>query len=407
MFFIIKESRLLKISLLLILLGILALGIGCAKAPTRGWSGPIVVNNILYVGTIEGKVIALNLSDGEPVEDWYKEIKTSGGGGFACGSQISKPMSTYGTPAIKDSVLYIGGYNGKVYGFDVDTPSRLPMEFSTGEAIVGSPVIDGDTLYVGSSNGNLYALYLDLREDVKWQFKTGGEIWSTPVVVDNVVYIGSSDHKFYAIDTESGNELWHFESDGAILSTALVSGDIIYIGSCDRKFYTIDKATEEERLGAAARAEGQKAPVKLEKQVFDGAGNWFWTQALSYEDKIYVGNFDGKLYVLDALDIRNKLDEFVTDGRVSTPPIVIQGKVVIGSQDGYIYIIDPQKDHNVVKNDPNPGTDPKAARPPILAPLWSDNEKGIVYAHGQNGVHMLYAIDVETGDLLWSYKTSE
>lgn len=407
MSFNIKKSRLLKIALPLILLIIIPLVLGCAKAPTRGWSGPIVIDNILYVGTIEGKVIALDLSTGEPVESWYKELGTSGGEGFSCGSQISKPMSTYGTPAFKDNVLYIGGYDGKVYGFDTVTTSRTPIIFSTDGAIVGSPLIDNDTLYIGSSDGKLYALRLDLNEIPRWIFKTGDEIWSTPVVVDKVVYFGSSDHNFYAIDAESGKELWHLESEGAILSTALVTGDTVYIGSSDKKFYAIDKATEDERLAAAARGEKDKASVKSAKQVFDGAASWFWTQALDYNGKIYIGNFDGKVYVLDAKNISSKLGEFATDGRVSTPPIVVQEKIVFGSQDGYIYVIDPQKDNFIVPIDPKVGSDPEVVRPPVLAPLWSDNVEGIVYAHGQNGEHLLYAIKVETRELLWSYKTSE
>ncbi len=375
--------------------------LSCSAAPSRGWSGPVVDGNILYVGTIDGKVVALDVTEGDPDLVWAKDVGVdTGGGGFLNCGRISQAMGIYGTPLVKDGKVYVGAYNGDVFYIRIDDGS-MSGRFETDGAIAGSLVADEDTIYVGSADGKLYALTLDLRE--KWPaFKTGDKIWSDPVVSDGVVYIASADHRLYALDAETGTEIWRFRAGGAIMSTPLVHEGRVYIGACDRKFYAIDAATEDERLEAVARPDGEGAPEREASQVFDGAGNWFWTRALAYDGEIWVGCLDHRVYVLDAASLE-KIRDYETEGMVYAPPVLVGGRVVVGSQDGNVYSIDPED---------------KSAEAqilhqfeaPILAPLYPDSDNGIVYVHSQNGEHTLHALRVsgdEAGEVIWSYRTDD
>jgi len=408
----------------LIVLALAALAaVGCAGAPSRGWSGPLVSDNVLYVGTLQGKILALDLttadlSDGLPPEtkwDPLDVVGALGGGGFACGN-VSKPMGMYGTPAVKNGKVYIGAYDGNV--LYVTTNGEVSgTKFKTGGPIVGSVVIDGDTLFVGSSDGNLYALTLDLKLKEGWPFKTGGKIWSTPFVDHNVVYIASADHNLYAIDAGSGNEIWRFETKAAIMSTPLVANGKVYIGGCDRKLYAIQAATEDEQQAASRREQGSPPEATRDNpdSVFEGAGNWFWTQALLYDGEIWVGNLDHKVYVLNAEDVAEEVhDAYPTGGMVYAPPVSVDGLVVVGSQDGKIYAIDAgskgvavyaidAKTEEIVQSP----DEPKNPVGPILAPLYPDSESGIVYFHAQDGTHTLYALrlSADSAELLWSKRT--
>lgn len=401
----IRKSPSGKIVLSILLLSVVLLAVGCSRAPTTGWSGPIVNNTVLYVGSIEGKVFGLGLSNvtgGEPDVVWEEELETSKSGSlFACGAALSTPMSTYGVPAIAEDRIYVGSYEGRIYSFLIGQKGRHWKD--TGSAIVGSPKVADGLVFVGNSDGEFYALDLQLRE--KWIFKTGDKIWSTAEVDNGVVYIGSADHNLYAIDIETGTEIWHFEAGGAILSTPLVVEGMVYIGSCDNKFYAIHAATEEERAAALARGEKTPAPSKEAKwpEPFE-AENWFWTKALFYEGEIWVGSLDHKVYALDA-ETGKENWAFETDGMVQSPPVLIDDVIIVGSgsengeQRGKVYAIDP---------DPQKRSwdllFPCSA--PVLAPIYADYDKGIVYVHAQNGNHTLYAIRVETGEELWSFETS-
>lgn len=376
---------------------------GCVSAPSRGWSGPIVSDGVIYVGTIKGKVIALYTENGQKIPFWELELEEQSAG-FGCSGGISTPMSTYGTPVVKNELVYVGGYDGKVYPVRTDGFSSTP--FDTGSAIIGSPVIDGDTLFVGNTDGKLYALSTDNIQDEKWEepFQTGGKIWSTPAVHNGVVYIGSSDHRLYAIDAESGKEIWRFKAEAAIFSTPYIpeDEDRVYIGACDNKFYAIDAATEAEIQEAITRGEGESAPVRTTDWVFDGADNFFWTTALIHNGEIWVGNLDHNVYVIDAQNPQVSRVALPTEGRIRTPPVLVKVddkyKIVIGSEDGIIYIINPE--------DKTWGT-LRDLEAPILAPIYADKDNGIIYVHAQNGDHYLYAINVETRMDVWMpYKTS-
>ena len=337
----------------------------------------MVSDGILYIGTIEGKVIALYADTGNKT-GWEEKITGQSSGGFGCSSGFSKPMSTYGTPVVKNGVIYVGGYDGTVYAFL--TEGSMGTTFKTGGAIVGSPVIDDETntLFVGSSDGKLYALAVDNIEEEKWKpFETGDKIWSTPAVDNGVVYIGSTDHRLYAIDAETGKEIWHFEAGAGILSTPLVSDGMVYIGACDNKFYAIDTVNGEEKWHFEAE-------------------NWFWTQALAYNGEIWVGSVNHKVYAFNAVS-GEKTYEHKTGGMVCTPPVLANGKIIVGSEDGNVYAIDP-----VNKNTTQLGTSLGA---PILAPIYADTDNGVIYVHAQDGEHVLYAINVETGMEIWSYTT--
>lgn len=394
----------LKLVVLALLLGTTFLFlVGCVRAPTRGWSGPLVSDNVLYVGTLEGQVIALNLLDvsgGTPTLEWNKDVvEPSGGGGFACAGQISRPMGVYGTPIVKDDRVYFAGYDGSVFYVALDGNTISDPGFKTDGAIVGSPIIYGDTLFVGSSDGYLYAISLDLRQ--VWEFPTDDKIWGTPAAFNGVVYVGSADQRMYAVDAATGREIWHFQADGAIMSTPLVHEGRIYIGACDRNFYAVDLATEEERAAALARDEGAEAPEKSYSLMFEGAGNWFWTTAMVYQGEVWVGCLDHKMYALGVEDLALHW-EYETGGMIHSPPVISGGMVIFGSQDGKLYGVDP-----ATKNPETLYSPDEEDQAPILAPIFADATASVVYFHAQNGEHVLYAFDVETKDILWSFRTDQ
>jgi|GEM_PF-774859 len=402
--------------LLLVVLAIGALvAVGCAGAPSRGWSGPLVSDNVLYVGTLKGFIVALDLttassSDGVALR-WDPKLvaEPTSGSGFSCG-RVSSAMGIYGTPVVKDGRIYVGAYSGEVVWISTDGSSRSNSSFEAAGDIVGSIVIAGETLYFGSSGGTLYALDLNLNE--KWRFETKGEIWSTPVVADNVVYIASADHYLYAIHAESGNEIWRFETKAAIMSTPLLANGRVYIGGCDRKFYDIEAAREEERVAAR---DGAMPTTRQADRVFGGASNWFCTQALAYDGEIWVGSLDHSIYVLNAGTLE-LVTEIETGGMVYAPPVLFprEGLVVVGSQDGKIYAINAEtKDVSVYAIDAETEEvvaspeKPKNRLPPILAPLYADIVNGIVYFHSQDGTHTLYAFKLSTQEVLWSFRTDK
>jgi outer membrane protein assembly factor BamB len=184
--------------------------------------------------------------------EWKYAIKIPSAGGSMCGLPSCAPGSAavgvviYGTPVISQDLVYVGTYNGRVYALNSVTGALrwvYPREVNeTVGAIVGSLVLDSDVIYFGSSNGKVYALEATTG-DYKWEFETGDRIGTSPVVSEGVIYFGSYDRKLYAISSQDGKALWRQPKDlpAAMCSSPVVSGDSIYFGAFDRNLYAVNK----------------------------------------------------------------------------------------------------------------------------------------------------------------------
>jgi outer membrane protein assembly factor BamB len=379
-----RQNKTLPVKLALLLLMVVLLvtasgltGLGCIRGMQAvGWSGGTVVDNTLFVGSKEGRLVAINLADSS--RQWSEALKMSGqsAGLFGCGAPAAgggcgggpSGVAIYGTPAVAGGLVYIAGYNGKVYAFDTSTLQIqwvIPREDNY-LPIVGGTAVAQNMVYVGATDTKeswkLYALDAATGNEI-WQFEAGDKIWSTPVVSGETVYFGSFDHKLYALDAESGNELWDFEAEGAIAATPLVFNDTVYIGSFDRHIYAIDTAGNL-------------------KWQFMGK-NWFWATPVVYEGVIYAPCLDGKVYALDA-ESGLKLDEYDLGSPVSSSPVLVESTVVLASQEGVIYALDTSSGQK--RQLVNIGTE-------VHGPLSAS--QGIVYIHTQD--LKIHAVDVSSG----------
>jgi len=147
------------------------------------------------------------------------------------------------SPVIADGVLYVGSFDGAVYALDPSN-GRLRWRFQTGEGftsgpqvitvppgttvpemmskalaqvetgkkeVQATPVVESGTVFVGSRDLNLYALDATTGRK-KWAFTTGGMIYTSAIVANGKVYVVSEDAVLYAIDATSGEKRWGFET---------------------------------------------------------------------------------------------------------------------------------------------------------------------------------------------------
>ncbi len=380
-------KRKLFISLLVILL-LGGLTTGCAmQDQPEGWSGGVVVNGTLFLGSMEGKLVAIDVSSHNRLwpDVTLETSKPAGGflGGCAPGSTA---VAVYGTPAVSEDLVYVGGYNGKIYAFSSSSGALrwvYPREDSL-QPIVSGPVVASGKVYFGCSSGKVYALDADTG-DKEWEFETGDKIWSTPAIDGETLYIGSIDNKLYALDAITGKEKWEkpYETEGAVACTPLVYNNTVYFGSFGRYFYAVN-ATSGKQIW--------QFPVE------DGAGNkpekWFWAKPVVYNNTIYAANLDGKVYILNAETGLEKVDPIDFESPISSSPVRVGSLVIVASEEGKVYSLDTGTSQ--VK--PLANVEKKTK-----APLFAS--EGVVYVHTQEP-DTLYALNVETGVTLWSLPLS-
>ena len=298
------RSRLLVLSVIAILL--LS---ACSRIGTpQGWSAGAVNDDTLFIGTIEGEVLAVDKETG--AERWRRPLPTS----------EDTDRAIYGRPAVTDTAVMVGGYDGVLYAYD---PQGNPLweERFVGR-IVGGPTVHQNVAYVGTgevsssdgSAGALHAVDIELGDPI-WSFQTSGPVWSTPVITDGVAFVGSLDHHVYAVDIADGTEKWRFKSGGAISSGLAIHGNLLIFGGFDSKLYALDSATGR--------------PV----WDFSGSTRWYWTAPIVEDETVYAPSLDGTLYALDAST--GELEwSYTTGGQLVGSPAIVNDLIAVPVADG-------------------------------------------------------------------------
>ena len=259
----------------LILVFICILLIGCSRIGTpQGWSSGSVSGDNLFIGTMEGEVLAVSKETGDLT--WRRQLPTP----------EDTDRAIYGKPAVTDSAVFVGGYDGSLYAYD--RQGDLLWQEPLPGRIVGGPTVDSNHILIGTgtvsssdgSGGALHAINIETNDPV-WTYPTDGPVWSTPTVANGVVLVGALDHNVYAVNIEDGSEKWRFRSGGAVTSGIAVSNGRVFFGSFDSTLYALD--------------------VETGNLVwrFDGASSWYWSAPLIDGDVVYAPSLDGALYAID------------------------------------------------------------------------------------------------------------
>lgn len=372
--------------LALLLVGVMTVS-GCTAAGrqiAQGWAGGVVSDGTIFVGSMEGKLVALGVSDGNLRGDPITLVAQAQSSGFGCVPTGSSAVAVYGSPVVDGDLVYIGGYDGKVRAYLFESgrlraePRWISRQGDIGGSIIGGLIVADGRIYFGASDGIVYAL--DAVDGHRlWTFETGSKIWSTPTVEGDTLFIGGFDHNLYALNTADGTQKWVFETEGTIVSTPVVSGGRVYIGSFDRRVYAVDTTSGGEVWRFPETDDEVDIPI-----------GWFWATPLVHNGAVYAPNLDGRVYVIDATS-GNRISNFDLEGPISSAPVLVNDRVIVATtstnrakQEGKVFALDTTSRQQTMLQD---------LEESIHAPLFADGTT--VYVHTME--NFLYAIDTETG----------
>lgn len=284
-----------------------------------GWSPPVREDATLYASLHGGKVSALDPDTYE--ERWEFPAEKE----FACGDGAVESHNLdgiYGAPAIGDTMIYVGAYDGSAYAVNKDD-GACAWEFKTDDVIVGGVVLGDAGLYVPSSDGYLYLVDPDTGLETK-RF-AAGDLWATPLLAEDALYQPTMEGKLWKLDPATLDPIWDspFDTSAALL-TAPGGGakgpDRIVVGGIGRTLYSIDAATGEEQWSFKA-------------------GNWFWGQPFVDKTGVYASNLDGKVYALNP-ETGDKLWDFDTGATIRAGVAWTGDAVIVVNNNGDVYSLD-------------------------------------------------------------------
>jgi outer membrane protein assembly factor BamB len=260
------------------------------------------------------------------------------------------------TPAVVRGILYVGSSDDNIYAINATTGAQL-WKYQTGGPVYSSPAVANGVVYAGSGDDNLYAINATTGALV-WSVQTLAPIFSSPAVANGVVYVGSTDDNFYAYNASTGALLWAAHTGGQIVGDPAVANGVVYIGSGDGNLYAFN-ATTGAQLWAATTVEPVYDPVVANGIVYVGLeefglyafnattgafvwagsanGGVFGTAPAVANGVVYAGNSNGLLYAFNA---GNGFQLWASGvGPVGSAPAVANG-VVYASAFGTLYALD-------------------------------------------------------------------
>ena len=361
----------------------------------KGWSGTAVHEGIIYVGTMDGRVVSINSST-ENLEWTYSTAPvTAPSSGFSCG-QTSTPTAIYGTPVVDRDMVYIGTYSGQVLALNMLARSQnltfpqqrygewewdCPIDNAKSNAIVADLLVREDAIYVSSSNGRVYSLDKEFG-DLNWESKvldeTHRKLWTSPVIQGNTLYVSTYDGHIYALLLETGELLdWSFKSEVGFASSPVIYEDTVFLGSFDRYLYAVTI--------------GSDVPTWKFPQE-EPAGNWFWASPVVNEDIVYAGCLDGRIYAIEA-KTGGKLWEFDAGNPIVSSPVLVDNLLIVTDESGTVYVFDLSAglgDEAVPLKTISISADVKSS---FCA------QEDLVYIRGED--NCIYVVDIDRGGVSW------
>lgn len=137
-------------------------------------ASPAVSGDMLYVGTHEGEVIALNWRKQEIV--WRY-------------SDPSRDQPYHSSAALTDKFVLIGGQDKLLHCIDRKTGTAA-WTFATRGQVNSSPVVVGDRVFVGSKDGFLYEVKLADGKLIE-KYQVGRGISASPAVGEGCLVLGA------------------------------------------------------------------------------------------------------------------------------------------------------------------------------------------------------------------------
>ncbi len=162
--------------------------------PPIGLGSPLVIYDIVYMGSLEGYMRAYDLKSGAII--WEKKDK---------GALGTKPVY------YKNKILY-GSYDGRLYSRNA-LKGNLEYVIDLGSSIETEPIVYRDRLYVHLRNHKLVCLDA-VTGKVLWAyqrsipFATTLQRNSVPLAYKNKIIVGFADSFLVAFGAEDGMLLW-------------------------------------------------------------------------------------------------------------------------------------------------------------------------------------------------------
>ena len=297
------------------------------KKPTNGniLSTPAIMNGVIYVASCDGKIYAHEAMNGKPVWVYPSGREKSLG-------DITAPLLACpaGVVAVCDSGLVLcldhatGILKWKVMLQDQDT-EEIRLE-TTG--LAPGAAFDDWKIFIPGKNGKVYCH--DANDgSLVWSFPAEGPVESsfvsTPSVAAGHCYVPDRSGKFYSIDQEKGIDSWQFtvDLDGVVEGSPSVGFGSVVVGTGTQYLVALNMHAG----GEVWRRKNER--IRLVDSIFS-------TPVITLNKLIFVGSNSGYVYCRD-LESGEEIWKYRLESPIRSSPVISDGFLYVTTAGGILY----------------------------------------------------------------------
>jgi outer membrane protein assembly factor BamB len=231
-------------------------------------SSPAVSGSIVYVGSLDGYLYALNANNGKIV--WA--FKTEG------------PIES--SPAVVDDAVYFTSQEpttGTLYKLDANTgtviwdlPIPYQISFTGGTVMLGSPSVAAGIVFASSNWGDYYAVN-DSTGKIVWTFSDPSSIdfiVSSPIYVNGDVFV-IDKFNIACLNAVNGHTLWSAYTGDELYISPSYSDGKIYVVTSQRDIFVLDSTINGTKIDTATTPSSSwSSPTIANGRLYIGCNDW-------------------------------------------------------------------------------------------------------------------------------------
>lgn len=190
----------------------------------RGTSAPIVAVDLTLAGFANGKLVAVENASGRPV--WEQRISLAEGR-----SELERIVDIDGKPLVYNRLVYIGSYQGRLVALNPGNGQVVwSQDLSTYRGLAGG----FGNVYAISDDDHVHAFDASNSASVWRQDSLQYRRLTTPVVLGNSLITADADGYLHVMSQVDGHfTARHRVSSAGVQSDLLVRDDVLYVLSND------------------------------------------------------------------------------------------------------------------------------------------------------------------------------
>jgi outer membrane protein assembly factor BamB len=185
-------------------------------------SGLLIEDNIIYTGTSNNQIIAVDRTNGDLL--WETPTENA----------------VWSPPASSNGTIFVSSIDRNIYAIN-QSDGKIKWTHTLNGAGAGSPVVsaDGKRVYAGSFGGEVIALNVEDGSDIwKTQAANADWVWGAPVELEDELVYGDVAGNIFAVNALTGEDIWSATVDGSIVGDLIIADNAILVGSGNEETFT-------------------------------------------------------------------------------------------------------------------------------------------------------------------------